>query len=245
MARDVGARPYYGQTNNNQINMAMKHLSKGSSNAKTSKNNRETLILYMSPAKQNSTGRNLCPKASPGCLAACLYTAGRGAFSNVQSARMRKSELFIHDTESFLSEIAAQINSEAKKHKELAVRMNGTSDTKIVYMLTKKHDIDPRVVFYDYTKIRSRAGDHRLDSGHRYMVAFSRSEKNNSECIDVLESGGVVAAVFATIPKKWYGYKVIDGDSRDDLMLDVKGGVVLGLKAKGRAKSDKTGFVIQ
>lgn len=223
----------------------MKYLSKGSSNAKTKKNNRETLILYMSPAKQNSTGRNLCPKASPGCLAACLYTAGRGAFSNVQKARVAKSEMFIHSTSEFLQAIATQLNIEARKHKEIAVRMNGTSDTKIVDMLTSRHDIAANVVFYDYTKIKARAGDRILSSGHRYMVTFSRSENNNSDCIDVLESGGVVAAVFSTLPKKWFGYKVIDGDSRDDLMLDVKGGVVLGLKAKGRAKKDKTGFVIQ
>jgi len=224
--------------------MAVKHLSSGASNAKTSKNKRETLILYMSPAKQNSIGRNLCPKASPGCLVSCLYTAGRGAFSNVQQARTRKAELFIHDTNEFLSAIAREINAVAKKNETIAVRLNGTSDTKIVDMLLAKHEIASNVVFYDYTKIKARAGNRILESGHKYMVTFSRSETNERECIDVLKNHGIVAAVFKKIPEQWYGYKVVDGDERDDLMLDIDGPAVLGLVAKGRARKDTTGFVI-
>lgn len=222
----------------------MSYLSSGSTNAKTSKNNRETLILYMAPAKQNSIGRNLCPKASPGCLAACLYTAGRGAFSNVQQARISKSEQFIHDTDNFLESIAKKINSTAKKHPEVAVRLNGTSDTKIVDMLIKKHTIESNVVFYDYTKIKARAGNRILKSGHRYMVTFSRSELNDHECIEVLNNNGIVAAVFASMPETWHGFSVIDGDERDDLMLDIDGGTVLGLTPKGKARKEKTGFVI-
>ena len=49
-------------------------LSKGNTNSKTAKNNLESYILYLSPAKQNNKSINLCPKASNGCLAACLYT---------------------------------------------------------------------------------------------------------------------------------------------------------------------------
>jgi hypothetical protein len=40
------------------------------------------------------------------------------------------------------------------------------------------------------------------------------------------------------------GMPVVDGDSRDDLMLDVPLGTILGLRAKGQAKKDTTGFVI-
>ena len=46
------------------------------------------------------------------------------------------------------------------------------------------------------------------------------------------------------LPDTWNGFKVVDGDVRDDLMLDVSG-VVLGLRAKGKAKKDTSGFVIQ
>ena len=58
-------------------------LSKGSTNSKTAKNSIETYILYLAPHTQNSKKINICPKASKGCAAACLFSAGRGKFSNV------------------------------------------------------------------------------------------------------------------------------------------------------------------
>lgn len=220
-------------------------LSEGSWNAKTSKNNRETLILYMSPSTQNSKGRNLCPKASAGCLASCLYTAGRGAFSNVQAARMKRTEMFLNETKLFFDSVAEEINRKAKRVDELAVRLNGTSDTKIVDVLLSKYSIAKNVVFYDYTKIHQRAGSFVMQSGHMYTVAFSRSEENEHEAIQVLSNGGIVAVVFDKLPETWYNYPVVDGDERDDLMLDLFPGTVLGLKAKGKAKHDRTGFVVK
>ena len=47
-------------------------LSKGSTNAKTSKNPETTYILYLAPYTQNSKKINICPKASAGCSASCL-----------------------------------------------------------------------------------------------------------------------------------------------------------------------------
>jgi hypothetical protein len=99
-------------------------------------------------------------------------------------------------------------------------------------------------VFYDYTKINQKSGDRKLASGHRYVVTFSRSETNEVEAIEVLNKGGIVAVVFDELPNEWNGFKVIDGDERDDLMLDCGGAIVLGLKAKGKARKDSTGFVV-
>jgi hypothetical protein len=111
--------------------------------------------------------------------------------------------------------------------------------------MTGLYEIARNVVFYDYTKIRQKAGRRVLPSGHRYTVAFSRSESNELEAVEVLRSGGIAAVVFKDMPKTWNGFRVVDGDSRDDLMLDVRGAVVLGLKAKGQARRDKSGFVIE
>ena len=220
-------------------------LSKGSWNAKTTKNHRETLILYLAPSTQNSKGRNLCPKASEGCLASCLFTSGRGAFKSVIDARRRRTEMYLHDTQSFYESIVNDIRKTAQRVETLAVRMNGTSDTKIVDVITRKYEIPKNVVFYDYTKIPQRAGRFVLPSGHTYVVAFSRSESNEPEAIEVLRNGGIVAVVFDKLPTTWHGYKVVDGDERDDLMLDLFPGTVLGLKAKGKAKRDMTGFVVK
>jgi hypothetical protein len=223
-------------------------LSKGDTNAKTKKNFRDTLILYLSPAKQNDYGVNLCPKASKGCLFACLYEAGMGIMPNVQAARIRKTNFLLGNRFVFIEQVAKEINSKAKRTKgELAIRLNGTSDYKLVEMVTSLHEIAPNVVFYDYTKIPTKAGDKILKSGHRYMVCFSRSEDNEQTALDILSNGGVASFVFAgELPATYKGFKVIDGDERDDLMLDCDGGTILGLKVKGhKAKKDTSGFVIQ
>jgi hypothetical protein len=218
-------------------------MSKGSTNAKTKKNKRESLILYLKPGMV--MGRNMCPKASDGCLSACLNTAGRGAFSNVQSARERKTIEFLNDRKAFLKQCAEEINKAARKVDELAVRMNGTSDLKLVEMLVSENEISSNVIFYDYTKIQQKAGRKVLSSGHVYVVTFSRSEINESEAIAVLHRGGHVAVVFNELPSEWNGFKVVDGDLSDDQMLDHINAVVLGLKAKGKARKDISGFVVK
>jgi hypothetical protein len=57
-----------------------------------------------------------------------------------------------------------------------------------------------------------------------------------------------VAAVFAVkkgapLPKSWGGRPVVDGDEHDAIFEHGRG-VVIGLRAKGDAKGDESGFVI-
>jgi hypothetical protein len=64
----------------------MKLLSKGETNTKMRKGTGLTsgfLNFGLNLAPSDLSGRNTCPNASPGCKAACLNTAGRGAFNNV------------------------------------------------------------------------------------------------------------------------------------------------------------------
>jgi hypothetical protein len=108
----------------------------------------------------------------------------------------------------------------------------------------------PSIQFYDYTKVPARM--RRYLAGKlpaNYSLTFSRSEKNEAECLSVLAQGGNVAVVFATrkgepLPATWHGYRVIDGDLSDVRYLDPRN-VVVGLRAKGSAKHDKTGFVVR
>ena len=58
-----------------------------------------TYILHLAPA--DVSGYNTCPKATAGCKAACLNTAGRGGMFKkgettnvIQKARIRKTKLF-------------------------------------------------------------------------------------------------------------------------------------------------------
>jgi hypothetical protein len=244
-------------------------LSDGSSNAKTKKNTRPTKILYMSPASKS--GVNFCPMASPGCIWSCLNLAGRGVMKNVQDARFDRSQFLINFEKMFMEKIAIDIKrlvkNKAKMGEEVAVRLNGTSDIPIVEMMYKAgllKDIPTNVRFYDYTKFPQNAGVRKIGK-HTYVVAYSRAENyfdkatgkivdNTKNALQLLDQGKLVAAVFAgkTLPKYWFGYRVIDGDERDDLMLDIYkqakpgAGIVLGLRAKGARTKDKKagGFVI-
>jgi hypothetical protein len=226
-----------------------KLLSDGTSNAKTKKNSRPTKILYLHPSKIE--GKEMCPFASEGCRMSCLNTAGLGGvYPSIQEARINKTRYYVTNKMAFYDQLQKEINNFAKRHAgEVAIRLNGTSDQPFVETLivAQMRQIAPNVIFYDYTKNPKKAGVRLLPSGHKYIVTFSHSEKDDSlnNTLNVLNNGGIAAVVFNKLPNEWNGYNVVDGDASDDLMIDLKPGTIIGLKAKGKAKKDKSGFVVQ
>ena len=72
-----------------------------------------TGIIYMSPYKLS--GKNVCPGASAGCAAACLNTAGRGAMNVVQTARLKKTNRFWDDRDSFMWDLVNEITALEKR----------------------------------------------------------------------------------------------------------------------------------
>ena len=97
----------------------------------------------------------------------------------------------------------------------------------------------PDVQFYDYTKISNR---RRLPAN--YDLTFSLADGNCADAIVALASGLNVAAVFRKVlPASHLGRPVVDGDKSDLRFLDERG-VIVGLTAKGKAKKDTSGFVI-
>lgn len=227
----------------------MKLLSVGT-NAKTVKGDKSseylTAIMYLSPHKNNKKQVNLCPKASVGCAAACLYTAGRGKFSNVQEARTKKSEWFISDREGFLQQLHKELLDFSRyarlRGKRPAVRLNGTSD--VLWERYVDMTLYPEIQFYDYSKWKP---EDRKPVGN-YDITYSRAEDtSDAEVKRVLKKNVNMTVVFrsdVTLPTSFLGYKVINGDTTDLRFLDTKG-VVVGLQAKGDAKKDTSGFVIQ
>lgn len=238
------------QTKTTSYKQVVNLLSKGSTNAKTSKNELETFILYLAPS--NTVKQfNLCPFASAGCIASCLNTAGRGAFSNVQLARMNKTKFWGYDRANFYIQLANEllkIHGKAIKYKEkIAIRLNGTSDIDHINLLERYTGINfldsfySDLLFYDYTK---NINHIKRYVGTNYKLTFSRSETNDKECLTAISLGSNVAAVFqSTLPYTYKGINVINGDDTDLRYFDPIG-VIIGLKAKGKAKKDKTGFVI-
>lgn len=204
-----------------------------------------TAILHLSPA--NLSGYEVYPKRTDGCSASCLNTAGRGGiFKSIQDARKTKTRLFFEDRKGFFTqlkkEIAAFEHKCAKLGVKPAVRLNGTSD--IVWEQFNVIQSFPNVQFYDYTKIAARFNPRWILPSN-YRLTFSLSENNRLAAESVLNHGGTVAAVFRTkdMPPAWLGARVTNGDATDLRFLDPKG-VVVGLSAKGKAKKDTSGFVI-
>ena len=227
-------------------------LSPGHTNAKTKKNEIKTFILYLAPYNQNAAGVNICPNASKGCAAACLFTAGRGAFNSVQNARINKTNFYIQDKSLFIKKLAGEIIKETakakKKGEQIAFRLNGTSDQDFIYLLKKYAGLDiadlaPVSIFYDYTKILGKAKKY-IDHPN-YIITYSRAEDNEAEALEALSLGANVSAVFSDqLPASYKGFKVVDGDVSDLVMLN-NSGVILGLRAKGKAaRLDASGFVI-
>jgi hypothetical protein len=230
----------------------MKLLSPASTNSKMAKNDQfsqyHSAILHLAPF--NLSGINVCPAASKGCAMACLNTAGRGRFDNVQQARIRKTKLlFSNPTEFFtmlIKDITKLSNQATKLGKTPVVRLNGTSDLPWETMPVLDSgisiiDMFPNVIFYDYTKLPTRAMKV-LPSN--YNLTFSMSEVNEAVSKRVLDKGiSNVAVVFRNkLPETYLGKPVIDGTTHDLRFLDDKG-VIVGLLAKGKAKKDITGFV--
>lgn len=222
-------------------------------NAKTSKG--ESLgyltgILYLAPSNIVK-GINLCPFASKGCKKACLYSAGRGKFTNVQQARIKKTKHFRDDMQSFMRSLELSIMKvklEAMtKGLKPCIRLNGTSDIRWEYYKNKDglniFELFPDVQFYDYTK-----DFHRLPAlkgkWKNYHLTFSRTENraNHKQCEKLLKLGVNVAAVYGN--KDLIPHNAIDGDMHDLRFLDNKKGAIVALKAKGDAKKDTSGFTI-
>ena len=200
----------------------------------------ENFIMYLAP--YNLSGTNICPNASAGCAAACLNTAGMGKFDSVQKARVNRTLHYVNDRVGFLQRLTAEVLYHATLHRKIAIRTNGTSDLNFIPFIKKIHQTHPHVVFYDYTK-NVKIAIRALEVPN-YHVTFSRSETNEVDCLKMLSMGINVAVVFRNkLPNKWKGFEVIDGDKSDTRFLD-KSGVVGGLTAKGLAKKDRTGFVV-
>jgi hypothetical protein len=239
------------KTNVNSYKAVKNLLSKGITNTKTAKNDLETYILYMAPANQ-VTGLNLCPFASTGCKASCLYSAGRGRFSNVQESRINKSKFWGYDRSNFYIQLANELlnihDKAVKQNKQIAIRLNGTSDIDHLDLLKRYSGIDiletfyDNLLFYDYTKNFNHVKKYL---GTTYKITFSRSEINENDAYLTLKNGGNVAIVFADqLPEYWNGFPVINGDETDLRYFDPVN-VVVGLKAKGDAKKDQSGFVVR
>ena len=207
-----------------------------------------TGILYLAP--YTLSGVNLCPFAKVAeCHVACLNTAGRGNFNNVKNARLRRAKLFNENRGEFFAQLIDDINKlkkQAQKQKlQAVIRLNGTSDIEFENIkVTGDYTIFnlfPDLQFYDYTKNPNRKN---LPDNYDLTLSYSGVESFIKFNRQALANNMRVATVFKILPAEFMGREVINGDDHDVRFIEDKN-IIVGLKAKGKARQDKTGFVIQ
>ena len=210
-----------------------------------------TAISYLSPSTESSS--NLCPWSTPGCSAACLgHSSGRLSMAYAKANRLKRSKLFIEDRARFFRQLECEIENHIERAESrgmnAAVRLNGSSDIPFERIYPSLYEQFKNVQFYDYTKGFNRM--KRFLGGAlpaNLHLTFSRGEtvENRRQAWEILRLGGNVAVVFDEIPRRYRGYPVIDGEQDDLRFLDRERPGIVGLRQKGKALRDDTGFVIR
>ena len=228
-------------------------------NAKTIKGEKygiKTAIIYLVPA--NGSGVQLCSMAAIArCIEPCLFSAGRGAMSNVMLARLRKTLFFNQYRALFMAQLAKEIAAlQAKAEREgwkLVVRPNGTSDIRWenIPVLERDNIMEafPDVQFYDYTKLTNRKN---VPANYDLTFSYSGVPAYQAQVSKAIEAGERIAVVFRNRAivdamlasgETFLGLPIVDGDDSDIRHLDPKGAIV-ALYAKGKARHDTSGFVV-
>lgn len=248
----------------------MKQLLSIDTNPKTIKGQKYgfmTGVLYLAPADLASTPGlpiNVCPMAEMAqCKAPCLNSAGRGAFNSVQKARIAKTQRFANlaTRDQFMVDLVYSVDALIRKAGRAGlvplVRLNGTSDIRWERVPCMRDGVRypsimnafPAVQFYDYTKTPNRKG---LPANYDLTFSYSgvpefRPVVMKARANPVLKRIAVVFRDRHNLPKtfniggKWY--ECVDGDDSDLRHADPSG-VVTALYAKGKARKDTSGFVV-
>lgn len=240
-----------------------KNLFSIDSNAKTVKGQKygyKTAVLYLAPAglafqALGIEGTMCALSATAGCEAPCLNFAGRGQFDQIQQARINKTIYFLLDRIGFMQHLAHEIREFVDRTRAEGfiplVRLNGTQDHRWESEPVELEGVTyanlmalfPDVQFYDYTKLANRLG---IPANYDLTFSYSGLPAFQPFVARALATGMRVAVVFrdrASIPATFMGLPVVDGDDSDLRPLDPQGAIV-ALYAKGRAKKDTSGFVV-
>ncbi|HEX4607614.1 MAG TPA: hypothetical protein VH092_05350 [Urbifossiella sp.] len=205
--------------------------------------------LALAPARES--GYPMCPGSTPGCRAACLYRQGHARRDPaIPACRIARTVAWTARPDWFAARLTHELDALVRRAGvggfRVAVRLNLTSDVGWERELPGLFGRFPGVRFYDYTKRFGRAARHaRGGFPPNYHLTFSRSEANDGQARAVLAAGGSVAVVFRArpFPARYLGRPVADGEVTDLRFLDPPGAVV-GLAARGTARADATGFVV-
>lgn len=221
----------------------MKLLDTSGGNTKLAKTNKgekyRVAGLSLFPSDINCPARHVA-----GCAESCLESAGRGRMSNVINGRQAKAAWFKDDQPAFLEQLNKELKSFAATCKRQgvnpAVRLNVISD--IQWEKLDVPQLHPEIMFYDYTKLSARLG--KTPSNYRLMFSYSGALAYQNQVLQAVQTDVPVSVVFrGPMPATFMGRPVIDGDISDlDNLL--AGPVIVGLRAKGKAKKSESLFIV-
>jgi hypothetical protein len=190
--------------------------------------------------------------------------AGMLPANQIQRARIARTRLFINDRPEFFRRLYQEINAFLRKAERAGltpvIRLNGTSDiiwekipmpvsdnTRGIHCyFANVFAVWPEVQFYDYTKIYKRFEREQPSNYHLSLSYSLASRKYAQACTrahDELGASLVVVTRDAEVRDFHIELGGIDGDAHDLRFLDPAGSMVY-LKAKGSARKDRSGFVI-
>jgi len=217
-------------------------------NSKIAKTNKAAAGRYLFAGLSLMPNNTICPGSkAAGCMETCLQSAGRGIFKNVQAARRSKTEWFETDKDGFLDQLRKDLHALERKAKreglKPVVRLNVLSD--IAWEAYNIPQSFPGIQFYDYTKRAGRIGSRFLPANYYLTFSYSNEPAYQQQVKTAVDKGANIAIVFAGgLPATFKGRKVIDGDLHD-MRIDDPAGIIVGLRAKGKAKTTENNFVVQ
>ncbi len=187
--------------------------------------------------------------------------AGMLPANQIQRARIARTRLFVNDRDAFFDRLRKEIDAFLRKAERAGltpvIRLNGTSDIQWEKIPVRSaypveafgatiFDIYPDVQFYDYTKIFKRFERPQPDNYHLSLSYSLASRKYAAACTRAHEKfGATLVCVVRDAEVRDFHVELggIDGDEHDLRFLDPDGSMVY-LKAKGSARKDRSGFVI-
>jgi hypothetical protein len=187
----------------------------------------------------------ICPGSkAAGCFHTCLKSAGMGAWHSVAAGRQSRTDYWHADQAGFLDQLRRELRAFVKTCKRQGLkpvaRLNTISD-----IAWESHGIPqafPEILFYDYTKRAARLG--KVPANYLLMFSYSGRDQYAAQVERAEQSNAPMAVVFnGPMPEYFAGRPVIDGDE-SDLVNAMAGRVIVGLKAKGKAGNDRSGFVV-
>jgi len=182
----------------------------------------------------------------------------------IQRCRIARTRLYAKDRDGFMLQLVKEIKSFLKRadRKGLtpAIRLNGTSDIRWEnhpvtidgQYFDNLFDAFADVTFYDYTKLPNRF-NRALPANYHLSLSFSNASERYAEmCWDAHHRHNAsLVMVYRTKldvinANTWYEecrVRTVDGDANDLRFLDPAKCIVT-LKAKGKARKDTSGFVL-